>query len=195
MFDFLNPNDNNIFEPYFKKGLNITGKIENVFKDGNNIYFFDLYDQNVITKEKKIKNYNLIKNIFRTVLDFGLLSKKKEGLRYNYLVLQNNNIYNLKYENASCFFDNILNDYINDINNDVIYDIDFDIITELLSQQKEFNIEEYRRLLEYKFDDENTKNYRIEDKDILLKDVNYDITEDIFNKRYNIIKEIEINEI
>jgi len=195
VFDFLNPNDNNIFEPYFKKGLNITGKIENVFKDGNNIYFFDLYDQNVITKEKKIKNYNLIKNIFRTVLDFGLLSKKKEGLRYNYLVLQNNNIYNLKYENASCFFDNILNDYINDINNDVIYDIDFDIITELLSQQKEFNIEEYRRLLEYKFDDENTKNYRIEDKDILLKDVNYDITEDIFNKRYNIIKEIEINEI
>lgn len=195
VFDFLNPNDNNIFEPYFKKGLNITGKIENVFKDGNNIYFFDLYDQNVITKEKKIKNYNLIKNIFRTVLDFGLLSKKKEGLRYNYLVLQNNNIYNLKYENASCFFDNILNDYINDINNDVIYDIDFDIITELLSQQKEFNIEEYRRLLEYKFDDENTKNYRIEDKDILLKDVNYDITEDIFNKRYNIIKEIEINEV
>jgi hypothetical protein len=88
-----------------------------------------------------------------------------------------------------------LNDYINDINNDVIYDIDFDIITELLSQQKEFNIEEYRRLLEYKFDDENTKNYRIEDKDILLKDVNYDITEDIFNKRYNIIKEIEINEV
>lgn len=194
---FFKPNNLTIFEPYSINNLYVIGEINDIFINDNNVYFFDIYDSNVLNRKKVIINKDLRKDIYNTLLLTALLNKKrKDELIYNYIVIQHDNsiLFNLESKEISSYFDNVLEDYVEDLKNTKeIIDLDFSI---LCNENIDFKSYLNNVYMDYSY--ERNDYFTIKDQDILLKYKNLNLTEEIFNKiyqrRYNIINKLKISE-
>ncbi len=195
--DFLTPNNINIFEPYqYNENFYIIGEINNVFIFNNEIYYFSFYDENIFNKQNEITNSSFKKDLYSSLLKTALLNKKREALNYNFIARDNKECYVfcLEATEISIYFDNLLKDFIDDITNDnaLIY-INYDLF-----KDSNMNFEEYKRLVENsKIEEKYSQGiyFRINDENILLKNIEFCLTEKLFNqiceRRYKIIEKIK----